>query len=160
MTNLNAAQVKQIAKELKVKNWWTKKRADLVTEIAEIKGWSNETPEIIEFLLAGGEIQKCPASEFPLPKPEKETSAMIAQDKPEKKKPRKRPAKKTAEKKTAKKKQPQEGMVTLPDLCKELGVEGRIARRKLRTAKFEKPGSTWAWEEGAKEIDEVKELLK
>ena len=159
MKNLNAAEVKQVAKELKIKNWWNKKRADLVTEIAEVKGWSHETPEIIEFLLAGGEIKQCPASEFPLPKPEKETSAMVAQDKPEKKKPRRRPAKK-AKATTEKSRQPQEGMTTLADICKELGVEGRIARRKLRTAKFEQPGATWAWEEGSKEIDEVKELLK
>lgn len=156
MKNLNAAEVKQIAKELKVKDWWNKKRADLVAEIAEIKGWSHEAPEIIEFLLAGGEIKQCPASEFPLPKPEKETSAMVATEK----KPRRRPAKKVKATTEKKSRQPQEGMVSLSDICTELGVEGRIARRKLRTAKFEKPGATWAWAEGSKEIEEVKDLLK
>jgi len=60
MTTLNAAQVKQIAKELKVKNWWNKKRADLITEIADLKGWTGETPETVEYLLGGGEIKQLP----------------------------------------------------------------------------------------------------
>lgn len=158
MKQLNAAEVKQVAKELKIKDWWNKKRDVLVAEIAEVKGWSSEKTEIIEFLLAGGEITKCPAPEFPAPRPNREDQAMLT---PEKRKPRKRPTKKseTLEKKS-KKTESTEGRVTLSQICEELGVEGRIARRKLRGSKIEKPGSTWAWPEGDESIEEVKDLLK
>lgn len=155
---LNAAEVKQVAKELKIKDWWNKKRAILVAEIAEVKGWSDEKPEIIEFLLAGGEITKCPTPEFPAPKVTREDQAMLAT---EKRKPRKRPAKKSAgAKKPTKKAESTEGMITLAQICEEMGVEGRIARRKLRGSEIKKPGTTWAWPEGDEGISEVKDLLK
>ena len=75
--------------------------------------------------------------------------------KKEAKKPRK--VKKTHEK-TPKKSI--EGHVTLKDICDELDVEGRIARRKLRTSDIEKPEGSWSWPEGHEDIERVKELLK
>jgi len=155
MTTLNAAQVKQIAKELKVKNWWNKKRADLITEIADLKGWTGETPETVEYLLGGGEIKQLPYGPEVKPEIRHQESAGQARKKPTK------VTKKTAdkaEKKTAKK-VTDENTVTLAGICLELGVEGRIARRKLRTSDITKPGKQWEWELGNADIDKVKTLL-
>lgn len=152
MKNLNAAQVKQIAKELKVKNWWNKRREDLVAEIAEAKGWSHEKPEVIEYLLAGGEIKKLPYGPENKPGIKHQESAGM-------KKPRKRPTKKTSTKKEKAPKAPKGDVVTLAQICEELGVEGRIARRKLRGSDIQKPGKQWEWTPGHEDIDRIKELL-
>lgn len=154
MANLTAAQVKQIAKELKVKNWWNMKRADLVAAIAEIKGWTNHTPENLEFLLAGGTVTELPPAGIPPIKPPKETSALKVQEKPK----RKRPTKKADKKAPAKKKTTSlpEGWVTLAQLCEEHSVEPRVARRRLRNSEAEKDNNYgWAWEAPATEIVKI-----
>lgn len=151
---LNAAEVKKVAKELKVKDWWNKKRDVLVAEISELKGWSHEKPEVIEYFLAGGKITKCEPAAAPATKVTKETQAMV---KPTRRKPTKKSTKVKGE---SKPRTPVEGMVTLAAICEELGVESRIARRKLRGSDIEKPAGSWAWEEGSKEIQKVKDLLK
>ena len=49
MTNLNnlkAAELKEMAKELKIKNWWTLKKADLITAINTVEEPEVEEPEI------------------------------------------------------------------------------------------------------------------
>ena len=151
MKNLNAAQVKQIAKELKVKNWWNKRRDDLVIEIAEAKGWSHEKPEVIEYLLAGGEIKALPYGPENKPEIRHQESA----GKPSRRKPTKRktPKKEKAPKAT------KEDVVSLKDICTELGIEGRIARRKLRTSDIQKPGKQWEWTPGHEDIQKIKNLL-
>lgn len=140
--NINAAAVKQIAKELKIKDWWNKKRAILVTEIAEIKGWSHETEEVIEFLLAGGEIKQLPPGKAKIEKIVKDA-------------PRRKPRKKAK----AKKDTPAEDSTTLQDLCEELDIQPRIARRRLRKAKVERPGQTWSWKKGSDEISNIKSII-
>lgn len=151
MKNLNAAQVKQIAKELKVKNWWNKKRQDLVTEIATMKGWEGETTEVIEYLLAGGEIKQLPYG--PEVKPE------IRHQESAGKPARRKPTKKKTAKKEKTPKAPKGDVVTLAEICTEMGIEGRIARRKLRTSGIPKPGKQWEWNIGHEDIQKVKDLL-
>lgn len=152
MTNLNATQIKQIAKELKVKNWWNKRRDDLVIEISTIKGWEGETPEVIEYLLAGGEIKQLPYGPEVKPEIRHQESA----GKPARRKPTKKSPKKVKEKTP---KAPKEDVVSLKDICTELGIEGRIARRKLRTSDIEKPGKQWEWTPGHEDIQKIKDLL-
>lgn len=169
MKNLNAAQTKELAKSLKIKNWWTKKRAELFAEIVELKGWTNEPTEVQEFLVAGGEIKKGPDVGTPAIKVPRESSAtLLTEDNDKwknKNKKRRKPSKKS-DKKTSKKSKKEStvkdksGLVTLSNICIELGVEGRIARRKLRNSEIKKPGSQWEWEKGHKDIDTIKALLK
>lgn len=163
MKKLNAAEVKQVAKSLKVKNWWNKKRDDLVAEIAAIKGWTQEKPEVIEYLLSGGEIKKGKDPKLPGVKPETEKSAGK----------RRRPVKTSARvrkekgqdaegaitKPRKKVKRDTSNLVTIQQICEELGVVGRIARRKLRGSDIKKPGSAWEWETGHEDIEKVKSLL-
>lgn len=157
MTTLTAAQIKEIAKTLKVKNWWTKKKDDLVTEIVALKGWEKETPEVIDFLLKGGSITECESSPLPAPKHNREDQAYQTQEKPEKKK-RRKPTKKAKTEKAPKKEKATlpEGWVTLAALCTELDVEPRIARRRLRKAEAQKDDKYgWAWELPATDIKNI-----
>lgn len=49
--------------------------------------------------------------------------------------------------------------VALSEICKEIGITGQVARRKLRAAKLAKDGR-WSWQKGSKELEQVKALLK
>ena len=49
-------------------------------------------------------------------------------------------------------------VVTLAEVCKEVGTTGTVARRKLRAAKLQRDGR-WAWPKGSKELAEVKKLI-
>lgn len=158
MTNLNATEIKQIAKTLKIKNWWNKKRADLVIEIAVIKGWTDAEPATLEFLIAGGVITQCEAAAIPAPKHTKEDQAFAVTEKPAPKRRKPSTKKKTDKKPTeAKIVTPQGDGINLANLCKELSVEPRIARRKLRNAKFVKPATGWFFLTA--DIQAVKDLL-
>lgn len=149
ITRKTAKELRTMAKELGIKRWHQlNKREELVAAIAEKNGWSNEKPEVIEFLVNGGKIERLPGFEGVKPKPVKEDREMQTIEKP-RRTPRK-VAKKPAEKTT----------VTLQSICEELGVEGRIARRKLRNSDIPKPGPQWEWSKGHEDIEKVKELLK
>jgi hypothetical protein len=48
--------------------------------------------------------------------------------------------------------------VPLASICKEIGISGQVARRKLRAAKLSKDGR-WAWNKDSPELKKVRELL-
>ena len=48
--------------------------------------------------------------------------------------------------------------VPLAEICKELGIAGPVARRKLRAAKVNKDGR-WIWQKGSKELEQIKAIL-
>lgn len=163
--------VRKLAKELKIPYTKTTPRADLVFAIADSKGWANEKAEVIEFLIAGGNIEELPGFVGIAPKPNsRETSAGGKVEPQEPKKPRKltkatdaakpasKPAKATSGKPSRK---ADNDLVTIQGICEELGVEGRVARRKLRGSDIVKPSEAgWVWEAGHADIAKVKELLK
>lgn len=49
-------------------------------------------------------------------------------------------------------------VVTLAELCTEIGIAGTAARRKLRAKKVNKDGR-WQWQKDSKELAAVRELL-
>ena len=49
--------------------------------------------------------------------------------------------------------------VSLAALCKQLKVEPSTARRILRNAEIESPGSRWAWKAGSRDLTAVTKLL-
>lgn len=165
--------VRKLATELKVKYTKSTPRADLVFAIADAKGWANEKAEVIEYLIAGGNIEELPGFTGIAPKPNsRETSAGGKVTPQEPKKPRKptkatdaakpasKPAKKASEARTTAK-IISGGTVSIQELCEELGVEGRVARRKLRGSDIVKPSEAgWVWETGHADIAKVKGLLK
>lgn len=160
---LNVKQLQQMAKELKVPGWHKMKREGLVFAIADKKGWANEKAEVIEFLLNGGCITELPGFTAVAPKKSANNRETSAGGKVEpalvKKTPRK--VSKSTEPKKPSKAKPESGdSVTIQAICEELGVEGRVARRKLRGSDIVKPGDSWTWPTGHADIAKVKALLK
>lgn len=153
LTTEAKAWIKAEAKSLKI-NPVGKSLETILGLVAESR---KETTEVVLFLANGGKIEEVPGFKGIAPKKvnSKETSAG---GKVEAKRTPRRISKELPEqsKKTAKTPTDQ---VSLHDICEELGVEGRIARRKLRNSDITKPGSSWEWPANHKDIAKVKELL-
>ena len=151
------AWIKKEAKDLQI-NPVGKTMAAILDLINERTG---RTMEMTMFLAKGGCIKELPGFEGIKPLPNrKETSAGGKTSTTERRKPTKstgatktEPTEKKAAKNTG-------DVVSLASILEELGVEGRIARRKLRGSDIEKPGSAWEWPTGHADITKVKELLK
>lgn len=151
------AWIKAQAKELKI-NPVGKTTEKLLTLVAAKR---EETEEVTLYLANGGCITELPGFEGIKPLPNrKETSAggKTPSGEVKRKTPRKlsKPAK---ESKPAKKPAKESNLVTLASILEELGVEGRIARRKLRGSDIQKPGAQWEWESGHADIAKVRKLL-
>lgn len=152
MSKLTAAKVKEVAKELKIPKWWTLKMADLVSLIAEAKGISHEPLEVQHYLIGGGKITVGNPPGQVNQKPTREDQAM---------KPQRRTLKSKKEKlkgETTHREAPK-GFVTLAQLCADLGIDGKAARRILRASDLQKPGKSWTWKEGSAELTAAKNLL-
>ena len=157
---LDILQLKAICKELKIPTSKTTPRADLVHAIAQASGWADETPEVIEFLISGGQIETLPGFTGIAPKPNNRETSAGGKVQPHPEKPAKQPRKVgKGDKKPATGKAPTGDTVTIQEICEELGVEGRIARRKLRGSDIAKPADSWTWEAGHADIAKVRTLL-
>lgn len=123
-----------------------------------------EKPEVVSYMAThGGKIEEVPGFTGVAPKKNNRETSAGGKVQPEE--PKKTPRKLNRTPKPEKpakepKKQPNADVVTLSSILEELGVEGRIARRKLRTSDIQKPGSSWEWSKGHADIAKVKELLK
>ncbi len=125
----------------------------LIENIAEKTG---ETTEVVLFLANGGAIKEVPGFQAVAPKKVNRTETSAGGKVEPKRQPRRI---KRTENDAPKKAAVKEGVVTLQNICDELNVEGRIARRKLRNSDITKPGASWEWEAGHADIDAVKVLL-
>lgn len=80
----------------------------------------------------------------------------------EKKAPKKKSSakKKTSAKKVSAKKTngASENLVTLKQLCKDVKLDPRVARRKLRNADLKADGR-WSWEKGSSALKKVTDVL-
>lgn len=147
LTNINletltAAELKTLAKEFKVKNWWNLKKADLITELTNIKLDLEDKAAVQK---ATEEYQE------ELKKTEsKETQP------PEKKTPKKAKAPKVEKN--------EENLVTLKELAAEFHMKGTKARRLLRDAAISRPygGNRWEWDKNLHidELNMAREYLK
>ncbi len=113
---------------------------------------SDESIDLVKRLAAvKASITKAPSHEGTDMSVATATTAKPAAKKPVVKKATEaKPAKKSADKE----------MVTLADLCKELKMEPRTARKKLRGAEnINVEGQRWSWPVGSAELTKVKKLL-
>lgn len=126
LTTLNLKSLQSLAKEFKVKSWWTMNKTDLISELSSIQETYKKAEE--SFKGAEEEVQK------------KEESL-----KPQ--------AKKT---KTPKVEKNEENLVTLKELAAEFGMKGTKARRLLRDAAISRPygGNRWEWDKNL-HVDEL-----
>lgn len=147
LTNINletltAAELKTMAKEFKVKNWWNLKKADLITELTNIKLDLEDKAAVQK---ATEEYQK----EL------KKTESQETQ-----------PSEKKTLKKTKapKVEKDEENLVTLKELAAEFHMKGTKARRLLRDAAISRPygGNRWEWDKNLHidELNMAREYLK
>lgn len=134
LTTLNLKSLQSLAKEFKVKSWWTLKKADLISELSSIQETYKKAEE--SFQGAEGEAQK------------KEESP-------------KSKAKKT---KTPKVEKNEENLVTLKELAAEFHMKGTKARRLLRNETAARPfgGNRWEWDKDLHkaELELARSILK
>lgn len=143
LKTLNLKDLQAVAKEIKVKNWWTMKKADLITELTNIKLDLEDQAAVQK---ANEEYQE------ELKKAETQ----------EAKKTQKAQAKKKV--KAAKVEKDEENLVTLKELAAEFGMKGTKARRLLRDAAISRPygGNRWEWDKNlhTDELNMAREYLK
>lgn len=127
LTTLNLKSLQSLAKEFKVKSWWTLKKADLISELSSIQ----ETYKKAEESFQGAEEE--------------------AQKKEEVKETQKAPTKKKV-----KVEKNEENLVTLKELAAEFHMKGTKARRLLRDAAISRPygGNRWEWDKNL-HVDEL-----
>lgn len=156
LTNEAKAWIKAEAKTLKI----NPVGKSLETILGLVCTARKETQEVVLFLANGGKIEEVPGFKGIAPKKvnSKETSAG-GKVETTKRTPR-RISKQDPVEPKARKLDAGSDLVSLKSICEELGVEDRIARRKLRGSDITKPGSSWEWKAGHKDIAKVKELLK
>lgn len=151
---MNLKQLQEAAKKNKVKNWWKMKKDDLRLSVVETMGIGHMEERFWDFLIQGGSIEECKPQPNPrIPPPTPKSAHKV--------KPRKGRVKrkKKVEPKTRKLRERRNtDNITLSQLCDELGVPGRIARRRLREG-CDKPGPQWEWPKDFKDISIVKGII-
>ena len=134
LTTLNLKSLQSLAKEFKVKSWWTLKKADLISELSSIQ----ETYKKAEESFQGAEEEAQKKEESPKSK-----------------------AKKT---KTHKVEKNEENLVTLKELAAEFHMKGTKARRLLRNETAARPfgGNRWEWDKDLHkaELELARSILK
>lgn len=126
LETLTAAELKTLAKEFEVKNWWTMKKAELLEILTTIQEEQKEEEHLTEADIE--EAVKKAAEELGIENPE------IV------------PQKKTI--KTPKVEKNEENLVTLKELAAEFHMKGTKARRLLRNETAARPfgGNRWEWD--------------
>lgn len=151
LKTLTSADLKTLAKELKVKNWWNLKKADLITELTNIKLDLEDKAA----------VQKA-NEEYQEELKKTETQETREEVKEEAKKTQKAQAKKKT--KASKVEKDEENLVTLKELAAEFGMKGTKARRLLRDAAISRPygGNRWEWDKNLHidELNMAREYLK
>ena len=147
LTNINletltAAELKTLAKEFKVKNWWNLKKADLITELTNIKLDLEDKAAVQKATKEYQEELKKTESQETQPS-EKKTHKKTKAPKVEK---------------------DEENLVTLKELAAEFHMKGTKARRLLRDAAISRPygGNRWEWDKNLHidELNMAREYLK
>ena len=147
LTNINletltAAELKTLAKEFKVKNWWNLKKTDLITELTNIKLDLEDKAAVQKATEEYQEELKKTESQETQPS-EKKTLKKTKAPKVEKN---------------------EENLVTLKELAAEFHMKGTKARRLLRDAAISRPygGNRWEWDKNLHidELNMAREYLK
>lgn len=167
LTTIKTEDLKKLAKDHKVKNWWLLKKADLIAALAEIqdevKDEEHLTPDDIEDLVSQvqkelGLDKKVPQEENPLvPMPGTQDPNWGEKDAGKAPKKAKAP-------KAPKVEKDQDNLVTIKELAAEFNMKGTKARRLLRNESALRPfgSNRWEWDKvlHTEELDKVREILK
>lgn len=134
LTILNLKSLQSLAKEFKVKSWWTMKKADLISELSSIQ----ETYKKAEESFKGAEEETQKKEKSPKPQAKKTKSPKVEKN--------------------------EENLVTIKELASEFHMKGTKARRLLRNETAARPfgGNRWEWDKDLhqKELELAKSILK
>ena len=164
LTTLKAEDLKKLAKDHKVKNWWLLKKTDLVAALAEIQAEVKEeehlTPDDIDDLVSQvkqelGLDKEDPQEENPpIPMPGTQDPNWGE----------KAAGKTTKKDKAPKVEKDQDNLVTVKELAAEFNMKGTKARRLLRNEAALRPfgSNRWEWDKvlHTEELAKVREILK
>ena len=140
LTNINletltAAELKTLAKEFEVKNWWTMKKAELLEALTLLQEEQKEEEHLTD--LDKEEAIEKAAKELGISK---------------------------SSKKTPKVEKNEENLVTLKELASEFKMKGTKARRLLRNETAARPfgGNRWEWDKDIhkEELEVARSILK
>lgn len=164
LTTLKAEDLKKLAKDHKVKNWWLLKKTDLIAALAEIQAEVKEeehlTPDDIDDLVSQvkqelGLNEEDPQEENPLvPMPGTQDPNWGE----------KAAGKASKKAKAPKMEKDQDNLVTVKELAAEFNMKGTKARRLLRNEAALRPfgSNRWEWDKvlHTEELAKVREILK
>lgn len=167
LTTLKAEDLKKLAKDHKVKNWWLLKKTDLVAALAEIQAEVKEeehlTSDDIDDLVS--QVQKELGLDKEVPQEENPLVPMPGTQDPNwgEKAAGKAP-KKDKTPKAPKVEKDQDNLVTIKELAAEFNMKGTKARRLLRNESALRPfgSNRWEWDKvlHTEELNKVREILK
>lgn len=122
LSTLNLKDLQTLAKEFKVKSWWTMKKADLVISLEGSKVLQQKARESQERRERESNQEDQEESQDKAPKARKPRPPKVEKD--------------------------QDNLVTLKDLAAEFGMKGTKARRLLRNETAARPygGNRWEWD--------------
>ena len=164
LTTLKAEDLKKLAKDHKVKNWWLLKKADLVAALAEIQAEVKEeehlTPDDIDDLVS--QVQKELGLDKEVPQEENPLVPMPGTQDPNW--GEKAAGKASKKAKAPKVEKDQDNLVTIKELAAEFNMKGTKARRLLRNESALRPfgSNRWEWDRvlHTEELNKVREILK
>lgn len=170
LTTLKAEELKKLAKDHKVKNWWLLKKADLVAALAEIQAEVKEeehlTSDDLDDLVS--QVQKELGLDKEVPQEENPLIPMPGTQDPNKSEKTAGKASKKAKASKASKapkvEKDQDNLVTIKELAAEFNMKGTKARRLLRNESALRPfgSNRWEWDKilHTEELNKVREILK
>lgn len=167
LTTLKAEDLKKLAKDYKVKNWWLLKKADLVAALAEIQAEVKEeehlTPDDIDDLVS--QVQEELGLDREVPQEENPLVPMPGTQDPNwGEKAAGKASKKAKAPKAPKVEKDQDNLVTIKELAAEFNMKGTKARRLLRNESALRPfgSNRWEWDKvlHTEELNKVREILK
>lgn len=167
LTTLKAEDLKKLAKDYKVKNWWLLKKTDLVAALAEIQAEVKEeehlTSDDIDDLVS--QVQKELGLDKEVPQEENPLIPMPGTQDPNwGEKAAGKASKKAKAPKASKVEKDQDNLVTIKELAAEFNMKGTKARRLLRNESALRPfgSNRWEWDKvlHTEELNKVREILK
>ncbi len=151
LSTLNLKDLQTLAKEFKVKSWWTMKKADLIAELA-IRAEEQKAEQEMEDHTTKEDLEDLV---------EKALKELETEDQTQEKET-KTPKAKTS--KAPKVEKNEENLVTLKELAAEFKMKGTKARRLLRNETAARPfgGNRWEWDKDLHkaELELARSILK
>lgn len=167
LTTLKTEDLKKLAKDHKVKNWWLLKKADLIAALAEIqdevKDEEHLTLDDIDDLVS--QVKKELGLDGEVPQGENPMAPMPGtQDHNCGEEDAGKDSKKAKTTKDPKMEKDQDNLVTIKELAAEFNMKGTKARRLLRNESALRPfgSNRWEWDKvlHTEELNKVLEILK